>query len=55
MDAVRDSGYFPQSLSDFQRTLATRTSIRVLPFEFTTAFDIDNLHDLSQANDFVRE
>lgn len=55
MDAVRYSGYFPQSLSDFQRTLATRTSIRVLPFEFTTAFDIDNLHDLSQANDFVRE
>lgn len=55
MDAVRDSGYFPQSLSDFQRTLATQTSIRVLPFEFTTAFDIDNLHDLSQANDFVRE
>lgn len=55
MDAVKNSGHYPESLSDFQRTLATRTSIKVLPFEFSRAFDIDNLHDLGQANDFITE
>lgn len=55
MDAVRLTGYYPESLSDFQRTLATRTPIKVRPFEFTCAFDIDNLHDLSQANDFFNK
>lgn len=52
MDAVKQSGHYPESLSDYQRTLATRTPIRVLPFEFSKAFDIDNLHDLGQANEF---
>lgn len=55
MDAVKCCGHYPESLSDFQRTLATRTSIKVLPFEFSRAFDIDNLHDLGQANDFITE
>lgn len=55
MDAVKNSGHYPESLSDFQRTLATRTAIKVLPFEFSRAFDIDNLHDLGQANEFINE
>lgn len=55
MDSVRRSGHYPESLSDFQRTLATCTPVRVLPFEFSRAFDIDNLHDLGQANDFITE
>lgn len=55
MDAVRLTGYYPESLNDFQRTLATRTSVKVRPFEFSRAFDIDNLHDLAQANDFINE
>ncbi|MDE6099089.1 MAG: NTP transferase domain-containing protein [Muribaculaceae bacterium] len=54
MDAAGESGHYPESLSDFQRTLAVRTAIRVLPFEFTKAFDIDNLHDLGQANEFFK-
>lgn len=55
MQAVRKSGHYPESLSDFQRTLATMTPIRVKPFEFSCAFDVDNLHDLSSANSFLTE
>lgn len=55
MQAVKASGYYPESLSDFQRTLATKTAIRVRPFEFTRAFDIDNCHDLSEANTFLTD
>lgn len=53
MKAVADTGYYPQSLSDFQRTLATRTEIRVRPYEFECAFDVDNSHDLEEANRFL--
>lgn len=55
MQAVRESGHYPESLSDFQRTLATMTPIQVKPFEFSCAFDVDNLHDLSSANSFLTE
>lgn len=53
MKAVKLSGHYPESLSDFQRTLATLTDIKVRPFEFSRAFDVDNLHDLSSANEFL--
>lgn len=53
MQAVVDTGYYPESLSDFQRTLAVKTPIKVRPYEFTTAFDVDNLHDLSEANRYL--
>lgn len=55
MQAVKDSGHYPESLSDFQRTLAVKTPIAVRPFEFSCAFDVDNLHDLSSANSFLAE
>ncbi|MDO4319645.1 MAG: NTP transferase domain-containing protein [Bacteroidales bacterium] len=53
MDAVRESGHYPVSLSDFQRTLATMTDIKVLPFEFSKAFDVDNCHDRAEADIFL--
>ncbi len=55
MTAVERSGYYPESLSDFQRTLATKTGITVKPHEFSCAFDVDNLHDLSAANRFLAD
>lgn len=53
MEAVKNSGHYPESLSDYQSTLAVITPIKVVPFEFSCAFDVDNLHDLSSANDFL--
>lgn len=53
MKAVSDGGLHPESLSDFQRLLACATSIRVLPFEFTIAFDVDNTHDRHHAEEFL--
>ncbi len=55
MKAVVETGYYPESLSDFQRTLAVKTAMKVRPYEFSCAFDVDNLHDLSEANRFLAE
>ncbi len=55
MKAVEETGYYPESLSDFQRTLAVKTAMKVRPYEFTCAFDVDNLHDLAEANSFLTE
>lgn len=55
MKAVEDTGYYPESLSDFQRTLAVKTAMKVRPYEFSCAFDVDNLHDLQEANRFITE
>ena len=53
VEAVRGSDYYPTSLSDFQRTLAVRTPVRVMPYEFSTAFDVDNCHDRVKADEFL--
>lgn len=55
MKAVVETGYYPESLSDFQRTLAVKTAMKVRSYEFSCAFDVDNLHDLSEANRFLAE
>lgn len=46
---------YPKSLSDFQRILAAETDIRVVPFVFSKAFDVDCGHDRRLAEVFVRE
>lgn len=51
--AARDG--YPESLSDFQRILAAETAIRVVPFEFSKAFDVDCGHDRVMAESFLRE
>ncbi|MDE6459984.1 MAG: NTP transferase domain-containing protein [Paramuribaculum sp.] len=43
----------PESLSDFQRILAAETPINVNVFEFSKAFDVDCVHDVSVAEDFL--
>lgn len=43
----------PESLSDFQRILAAKTPINVNVFEFSKAFDVDCVHDVSVAEDFL--
>lgn len=53
MDAIVHADLHPQSLSDFQRLLASATSIRVIPFEFSIAFDVDNTHDRHHAESFL--
>lgn len=53
MNAIVDAGLHPESLSDFQRILACDTPIKVTPFEFTIAFDVDNTHDRHHAEDFL--
>ena len=45
---------YPESLSDFQRILAAETKIRVLPFMFSKALDIDCTHDREVAEAFIR-
>lgn len=45
----------PKSLSDFQRKLALKSAIRVLPFEFSIAFDVDTTRDRIHAEEFLRE
>lgn len=55
MDAVKHTKGYPESLSDFQRRLAAESPIKVRAFEFSTAFDVDNLHDLAEANIFVNK
>lgn len=45
----------PESLSDFQRLLAEATPVKVRPFEFTVAFDVDNTRDLRHAEEFLKQ
>lgn len=47
-----ENGY-PESLSDFQRILATGSRYKVVPFEFTKAFDVDCGHDRVEAERFL--
>lgn len=51
---AKDSSY-PESLSDFQRILATRDDFTVKPYMFTKAFDVDHLHDREEAERFITE
>ena len=55
MDAIVKSGLQPESLSDFQRLLASKTSVKVLPFEFSIAFDVDNTRDRLHAESFLEK
>lgn len=53
MNVIPDMGLEPESLSDFQRLLAVKTPIRVRPFEFSIAFDVDNTRDRLHAESFL--
>lgn len=53
MRTIIDMDLHPESLSDFQRLLASATPIKVLPFEFSIAFDVDNTHDRLHAESFL--
>lgn len=55
MDVVARRESEPESLSDFQRVLAAETDIRVVPFEFSKALDVDCGHDREVAEEFLRE
>ncbi len=46
---------YPESLSDFQRCLAAESDIRVMPFEFSKALDVDCGHDRVVAEAFLHE
>ncbi len=53
MDSIDESGLAPQSLNDFQRMLAAQTQVKVLPYEFSIAFDVDDTRDRIQAEEFL--
>ena len=53
MAAMGKNDLHPESLSDFQRLLAVSTPIKVLPFEFSIAFDVDNSRDRLHAESFL--
>lgn len=53
MGAIESNGLQPKSLSDFQRLLATKTAISVMPYEFSIAFDVDNERDRLHAEVFL--
>ncbi len=53
MGVIPELGLEPESLSDFQRLLAAKTPIKVLPFEFSIAFDVDNTRDRLHAESFL--
>ncbi len=53
MDVIPELGLAPESLSDFQRLLASETPVKVKPFEFTIAFDVDNTRDRLHAEEFL--
>lgn len=55
MDDFACSGMQPKSLSDFQRLLASESNIRVLPYEFSIAFDVDNGGDRAHAESFLSQ
>lgn len=45
---------YPESLSDFQRILATETPLKVRMFEMQKAFDVDSVRDRDAAEAFLR-
>lgn len=53
MDVIPELGLKPESLSDFQRLLAVSTPVKVMPYEFTIAFDVDNTRDRVHAEEFL--
>lgn len=53
MNIIIEEDKHPSSLSDFQRILAAETPLRVLPYDFKIAFDVDNIHDRDQAERFL--
>lgn len=53
MGVIPELGLEPESLSDFQRLLAVKTPVKVLPYEFTIAFDVDNTRDRLHAEEFL--
>lgn len=53
MNVISESGLAPESLNDFQWILATKTSVKVLPYEFTVAFDVDDTRSRLQAEAFL--
>lgn len=55
MEIVAKRAGYPESLSDFQRILASETDIKVVPFVFSKALDIDCTHDRAVAEAFLRE
>lgn len=55
MDFVANREGYPESLSDFQRILAAESPIKVVPYVFSKALDIDCTHDRTVAEAFLRE
>lgn len=55
MAEVERLGLHPESLSDFQRLLASATPVKVMPYEFSIAFDVDNGHDRRHAEEFLSQ
>lgn len=55
MKTVEVMDKYPESLSDFQRILAAETGIKVLPYEFTKALDVDHDRDIAVAEAFLCE
>lgn len=53
MEVIPAEGLEPESLSDFQRLLAVKTPVKVRPYEFTIAFDVDNTRDRLHAEEFL--
>lgn len=53
MKIIMEKHLHPESLSDFQRLLAVATDVKVLPFEFSMAFDVDNTRDRLHAETFL--
>ncbi len=53
MSVIPELGLEPESLSDFQRLLAVATPVKVKPFEFSIAFDVDNTRDRLHAEEFL--
>ena len=53
MSVIPELGLEPESLSDFQRLLAVKTPVKVMPYEFTIAFDVDNTRDRLHAEEFL--
>ncbi len=54
MNVIPELGLEPESLSDFQRLLAVKTPVKVRPFEFSIAFDVDNTRDRLHAESFLQ-
>lgn len=53
MSVIPELGLEPESLSDFQRLLAAETAVKVMPYEFTIAFDVDYTRDRLHAEEFL--